>query len=84
MASPGSSVGGFAACGTMPGVTRHDPQVSRFTFCRPSGCFQNSLSVTESGLLAGVASGCSVLSGIVYCLPGPEVSVPTEGAHGAC
>ena len=45
-------------------------------FCRTSGCLQNNLSSTESGLLAGVASRCPLLPGVMYCLSGPEMRAP--------
>ena len=34
--------------------------------------------------MAGFASGCADLPGILYSLSGAKVSVSTEGSHGTC
>ena len=84
MASPGSSVG--ASQLVVPGL-EHQDMIRRFNysqFCRPFRRFTDGLSSTGPGLLAGVASGCSFLPGIMCCLSGPEVSMPTKGYHGTC
>ena len=46
------------------------------------GSFPDSISSAESGLLARIASRRSFLPGIMYCLSGTQISVPTEGSHG--
>ena len=74
VASPGSSVGGLSARGARPGASGYVSPISLFTFCGPSGRFPNGLSSTGPGRLAGVASGCSFLPGIMCGLSGQEVS----------
>ena len=50
----------------------------------PFRCFPDGISSAASSVLAGIAGRCSLLPGILYCLSGTQVSVPTEGSHGTC
>ena len=56
----------------VPSRERQD-MICRFHDSLSAGYFPNGLSSTGPGLLAGVASRCSFLPGIMYGLPGPEV-----------
>ena len=50
----------------------------------PSRERQDMISRFNDSLFAGIASRRSFLPGIMYCLSGTQVSVPTEGSHGTC
>ena len=56
----------------VPSLERYD-MICRFHDSLSAGYFPNGLSSTGPGLLAGDASRCSFLPGIMYGLPGPEV-----------